>query len=169
MKLKPSLLILPFIIFLSCSSKEDESKAIKSLLEKESATWRSGDSKGHADCWHIQPYSKILISTADGQTFDIPAENIVKPISNASGGTSKNTNYKMAIHDDNAWVSHDEVSIAKDGKKNFSHEIRLLEKINGDWKILSDFIFGYRLPARTTRGNWRCGLIVFGSRCNSHF
>lgn len=145
MKLKPALLLIPCLIFLSCNSKADEVQAIKSLLEKESATWRSGDSEAHASCWHIQPYSKILISTVDGQMFDVPAGDIIKPITNPSGGTSMNTNYKMSIHDDNAWVSHDEVSIAKDGKKSYSHEIRLLEKINGDWKLVGQSIHAYKI------------------------
>ena len=39
----------------------NDTTAIKQLLEEESATWRSGDMQAHADCWHIQPYSKILV------------------------------------------------------------------------------------------------------------
>jgi hypothetical protein len=144
MKLKLALHLIPSLILLSCNPKTDDAQAIKSLLEKESSSWRSGDSKTHAACWKIQPYSKILISTVDGKALDIPAEDIVKPIVNASGGTSKNTNYKMSIHDDNAWVSHDEVSIAKDGKKTFSHEIRLLEKIDGSWKLVGQSIHAYK-------------------------
>jgi hypothetical protein len=144
MKLKLAICLIPSLILLSCNPKVDDNQAIKSLLEKESSSWRLGDSKTHAACWHIQPYSKILISTVDGKTLDIPAEDIIKPIVNASGGTSKNTNYKMSIHDDNAWVSHDEVSIAKDGKKTFSHEIRLLEKINDNWKLVGQSIHAYK-------------------------
>ncbi|HEU4788722.1 MAG TPA: endo-arabinase [Flavobacterium sp.] len=144
MKLKLVMYLIPSLILLSCNPKTDDTQAIKNLLEKESSSWRLGDSKTHAACWHIQPYSKILISTVDGKTLDIPPEDIIKPIVNASGGTSINTNYKMSIHDDNAWVSHDEVSIAKDGKKTFSHEIRLLEKINGNWKLVGQSIHAYK-------------------------
>jgi len=144
MKLNFALPLLSGFIFLSCNPKVDETQAIKDLLEKESSSWRLGDSKAHAACWQIQPYSKILISTADGKTLDIPAAEIVKPIVKASGGTSINTNYKMSIHEDNAWVSHEEVSIAKDGQKTFSHEIRLLEKINGNWKLVGQSIHAYK-------------------------
>ncbi|RYY18116.1 MAG: endo-arabinase, partial [Cytophagaceae bacterium] len=35
-----------------------DSTAIKQVLEKESATWRAGDVAGHAQCWHLQPYSR---------------------------------------------------------------------------------------------------------------
>ena len=146
MKLKLALCLVPGLIFLSCNSKTEESQAIKNLLEKESATWRSGDSKAHAACWQIQPYSKILISTVDGKVLDIPATEMIKPIAYSSGGTSMNTNYKMGIYSDNAWVSHDEVSIAKDGKKSYSHEIRQLEKINGDWKLVGQSIHSYKKP-----------------------
>ncbi|WP_264563474.1 endo-arabinase [Flavobacterium sp. N3904] len=144
MKLKLALILIPSLLLLSCKPTVNDEEAIKSLLEKESSTWRLGDSEAHAACWHIQPYSKILISTADGKTFEVPPAAIIKPIVNASGGTSINSNYKMSIHDDNAWVSHDEVSIAKDGKKTFSHEIRLLEKINGDWKLVGQSIHAYK-------------------------
>jgi hypothetical protein len=118
---------------------------IRQLLEKESATWRSGDVKAHEDCWHIQPYSKILVSTPSGQCFDIPAESIVhpSPSSIGKGGHSINTNYKFSIHGDNAWVSHDETSTAKDGTVSYSHEIRMLEKIGGQWKLVAQSIHVY--------------------------
>lgn len=124
----------------SMLQKTDESEVIKRLLEKESATWRAGDTKGHAECWYIQPYSKVLVSTGDGKAMDIPAIAMQAPIKNASGGFAVNSNYKMSIHENNAFVSHDEISTAKDGKKTFSHEIRLLEKVNGEWKLVGQSI-----------------------------
>ena len=132
--------------FLSCKSSIDESTKIKQLLEKESATWRSGDSKAHANCWHIQPYSKILSSNPDGQTYDVPPNKMVEFSDNkiAPGGSSVNSNYKMSITKKTAWVSHDEVSTAKDGKKTYSHEIRLLEKINHEWKLVGQSIHAYK-------------------------
>jgi hypothetical protein len=55
------------VIILSCNQKTDETFAIKAVIEKETATWRIADIKGHADCWHIQPYTRILVSTADAK------------------------------------------------------------------------------------------------------
>lgn len=128
----------------------NEEEAIKQLLEKESSTWRSGDIKGHADCWHIQPYSRILVSTGDSTVFDVPPEVMVNPPSNSigKGGTSVNTNYKIAIHGDNAWVSHNEESTSKDGRKSYSYEIRILEKINGQWKLVGQSIHVYKPKAK---------------------
>ena len=34
----------------SYSQNSDEAAVIKKLLEKESATWRAADSKGHSEC-----------------------------------------------------------------------------------------------------------------------
>ncbi len=133
--------LLIFTLLNSCQSHMDESTAIIQVLEKESATWRAGDFQGHADCWHIQPYSKILISTGDGTVLDIPPAAMVDPATSmGDGGSSSNSDYKMSIHADNAWVSHQEVSISKDGAKTYSQELRLLEKINGQWKLVGQSI-----------------------------
>lgn len=124
----------------SAGQNTEESDAIKKLLEKESATWRAGDSKEHAACWYIQPYSTVVISTPEGNTINIPASAMQSLITNPAGGSSINTNYKMSIHGDNAWVSHDEISTSKDGKKTYSYEIRFLEKIKQEWKIVGQSI-----------------------------
>jgi hypothetical protein len=129
------------------SQNINDSMAITKLLEKESATWRSGDAKAHADCWKIQPYSVVLVSTADGKAFSLPAETMVQPSANiGKGGTSVNTNYKMSIHGDNAWVTHNEQSTAKDGTKSYSYEMRILEKTDGEWKLVAQSIHAYKLP-----------------------
>jgi hypothetical protein len=131
-----------FIPILSFSQYNKEESAIKILLEKESATWRNGDAKAHADCWHIQSYSRILVSTADGKSFDVPPQNIITPPNNkmGDGGSSTNSNYTFSIHGNYAWVSHDEESISKTGEKSFSYEIRMLEKISGEWKLVGQSI-----------------------------
>ena len=59
------------------------------------------------------------------------------------GGSAANSNYKFSIHANDAWVSHDEKSTAKDGTVTYSHEIRLLEKINNEWKLVGQSIHIY--------------------------
>lgn len=134
--------------FLSFSygQKINDSFAIRKVLEKESATWRSGDVAGHADCWKIEPYSRILVSTSDGHTYDVPPDQMANPAPGnmGKGGSSVNTNYKMSIHGNDAWVSHDEESTATDGKKTYSYEIKILEKISGEWKIVGESIHLYQ-------------------------
>jgi hypothetical protein len=124
------------------AQQSDDENAIKQVLEKESRTWRSGDIKGHAECWVIRPYGKILISRGDGQVLDIPVEMIVNPAPEmvGQGGSSKNTDYQMSIQGNSAWVSHEEESISAEGLSTFSSEIRMLEKVEGQWKLVGQSI-----------------------------
>src|SRR5258706_16267889 len=121
----------------SHSQTNNESIAIVKLLEKAATTFRSGDAKAYSDCWKLQPYSVILISTDDGKAMSIPAEAMVQPSAYmGQGGFATATNYKMSIHGDNGWTSFDEVSTAKDGTKSYSYEMWMVEKINGGLKLV---------------------------------
>ena len=124
----------------------NDTTAIKQLLEKESATWRSGDVQAHADCWHIQPYSKILVSTTDGKCYDVPAETMIHPPQGmfGNGGSAANSNYTFSVHGNDAWVCYDEASTAKDGTVSYSHELKILEKINDEWKLVAQSIHLYK-------------------------
>ncbi|WP_296685346.1 endo-arabinase [Flavobacterium sp.] len=146
MKWKAALSLIISITSFAYSQKIDEEAAIKKLLEKESSTWRAKDVKGHTDCWHVQPYSRILVSLPNGQTIDVPptAMQNEKPESMGNGGFAVNSNYKMSIHKNNAWVSHDELSTDAEGKRTWSYEIRLLEKIKGQWKLVGQSLHIYK-------------------------
>jgi TolB protein len=115
-----------------------DSVAIIKLLEKEAATWRAGDIKAHADCWQVRPYSRILVSTGDGRALDVPPSMMLNPPASlaGNGGHAVLSNFAMSINGDNAWVSHDEVSTSKDGKEAYTREIRLLERVKNQWKLV---------------------------------
>ena len=138
--MKKILLLLLFSVSIGYAQSEEE--AIIALLEKESATWRSGDIKAHADCWSIKPYSRILVSTQQGNSIDVPPAIMLNPPANmmGNGGTSKNSNYKMNVNGANAWVSHDEESTTKEGVTSYTYELRILEKIEGEWKLVGQSI-----------------------------
>lgn len=120
----------------------NDSTDIVQLLEKESATWRSGDSTAHAACWQIEPYNTVIVMTADGKTFSVPEDKIIHPSPGTmgKGGTSKNTNYNMSIHGNTALVTHNETSTSTNGSVSHTYEVRMLEKINGQWKLTGQII-----------------------------
>lgn len=128
------------------SQPGSDTTAIKALLEKEAATWRAGDEKGHAACWQVRPYSRILVSTADGRHFDVDPALVIKPAPGMMGGGGKAelSNFKFSIQGAAAWVSHDELSTSAEGKQSWSWELRLLEKINGEWKLVGQSIHIYK-------------------------
>ena len=142
-------LLLSILLSITLFNLQAQSKAdtvlIKQLLEKESATWRSGDVKAHAACWHIQPYSRILVSTTDGKCYDVQPQTMLTTSSGMSkGGHAESSNYLFSVHGNDAWVSHDERSFAVDGVITYSHEIRILEKIKGEWKLVGQSIHLYK-------------------------
>lgn len=146
MKWKATLcLFISISSFVYCQQGKEEAAIIK-VLEKESATWRSKDVEGHKDCWYIQPYSRILVSLPDGKTIDVPpaSKQNMQAENMGNGGFAVNSNYKMNISNSNAWVSHDELSTDAEGKKTWSYEIRLLEKIKGQWKLVGQSLHIYK-------------------------
>jgi len=120
----------------------NDSTAIVRVLEKESATWHSGDTTAHAACWQIEPYTSIIVMTPDGKTFAVPVEKIIHPAPGTAGqgGTSKNSNYVMSIRGTTALVTHNETSTSPNGSVNHTYEVRMLEKINGQWKLTGQII-----------------------------
>lgn len=143
--MKKFLVLTSLLLSTAVFSQSKEEKAIIQLLEKESATWRSGDIAGHADCWAIRPYSRIIISDGKGNTFEVAPEIMINPPVElmGNGGTSVNSNYKIHIEGNTAIVSHDEASTAADGSKNYTYEYRMLEKIKGSWKLTGQSIHTY--------------------------
>ncbi len=71
---------------------------------------------------------------------------MIHPLENmfGKGSSSVNTNYSFSIHGNDACVSHDETSTAKDGTVSYSHEIRILEKIDNKWKLVAQSIHVYK-------------------------
>lgn len=137
---------LVLLTFNTYAQKSNDTISIKAVIEKETTTWRMGDIKGHAACWKIQPYTRILVSTADGASFDIPPLLMINPTPDIMGDSSVsvNTNYKISIYGNTAWTTHDQLTTAKDGIKSYSYEMRMLEKIKGQWKIVGESVHHYK-------------------------
>jgi hypothetical protein len=144
MKSLIKVLIISLLAINSFAQSADE-KAIKEVIERETATWRAGDAKGHADCWEVRPYSRVFVSLLDGTHIDVKPETM-KQSSEAmgGGGSSLNSNYKIAVNGNSAWANFDEETTNKDGLKGYSHEMRMLEKISGKWKIVGESVHYYK-------------------------
>lgn len=139
------LFLLLFVCSFLRAQRIADTAAIKALLQTEAATYRSGDVKAHAACWRIRPYSRILVSLPNRQSFDVPPQAIVDPPGGkmGNGGAAVMGNFRFHVHKGEAWVSHDEVSTDAAGKKSYSREIRMLEKVGGKWKLVGQSIHLY--------------------------
>jgi hypothetical protein len=147
MKFQHLLLLLSFTQLSICaaSAQSADEAAIKKVIEAETAAWNAGNLQAQMACWQVQPYSRGLITLADGTHYDLSAEMMKKsdPIT-ASGATATNSNYLISVKGDMAWSSHNQVTTAKDGSKTYSHEMRNLEKIAGAWKIVGMSVHMYK-------------------------
>lgn len=146
------LFLLHLVYFSLHAQKIADTTAIKNLLATEAATYRSGDVKAHAACWQIRPYSRILVSLPDGRSFDVPPQAVVDPPGGkmGNGGAAVMSNFRFHVHNGEAWVSHDEESTDASGKKSYSREIRMLEKVRGKWKLVGQSIHLY-VPQTETK------------------
>lgn len=146
MKKNTLLLVFLCLSFFAKSQSADE-LAIQKTCETESRAWLEGDAEAFNKCWQIRPYSRILVSTEEGQAIAIEA-NQMKPADPESmgkgGGTVEISNYKFSINGSSAWVTHDEVRTAPDGSKHPSFEFRMLEKVDGDWKIVALSVHAFK-------------------------
>ncbi|MFM1878214.1 MAG: hypothetical protein RLZZ241_1080 [Bacteroidota bacterium] len=138
------LFIFPSINSLFSQHQKD-SLAIIDVLIKEGAAWRSGDREAFLSCWAARPYGQIIASRADGSSQVTPAafmQNVPASVM-GQGGFAFHSNHRMYIDENSAWVSHDEVSVSKNGQANHSHELRLLEKEMGQWKLIGQSLHFY--------------------------
>lgn len=131
---------------LKALSQNTDIVAIKAVIEKETETWRLKDVKGHADCWIVKPYGRILVSTEDGTAFDLSPAEMVNAKANMMGfeGKSVNTNYKFSVNGNTSWASYNQVKTTPDGQNNYSYEMRMLEKIKNQWKIVGMSVHHYK-------------------------
>lgn len=138
--------LLTMMLAGSYGQSSKDSLAIVSLLKKEAATWRAGDIKAHAECWKIRPYSRILISTTDARVIDLSPNVMITPPANllGNGGKAILSKIKIGITGNSAWVNHDEESVSKEGVSTFSYEVRLLEKIKGEWKLVGQSVHQFK-------------------------
>ena len=127
--------------------------AIRTVIEKETETWRTKDVQGHADCWAIKPYGRILVSTEDGTALDFLPTEMVNIKTDIMGfeGKSVNTNYKFSLNGNTSWVSYDQVKTAPNGNKSYSYEMRMLEKIKNQWKIVGMSVHHYKPKTNKNR------------------
>lgn len=145
--MKKYALILGFMGFLPTAfAQNNEEESIKKLLVLEGASWRFGDITTHANCWQIRPYSSILISQPSGSMMELDPQIMLNPPKAfvGNGGFSVHSNFNFSLSNDKAWVKHDEVSIDKYGVRSLSKEIRFLEKIQNQWKLIGQSIHGYQ-------------------------
>lgn len=145
--MKKHLLIILFgsLSMLAFAQTSDESD-IKKVCEAETRAWLEKDATTFNNCWQLRPYSRILVTTEEGQTISIRSDQMAAANveTMGGGGTFSNSNYQIHVEGNSAWAIYDELKTDATGQHP-SYEMRLLEKVNGVWKIVGMSVHHYKM------------------------
>jgi hypothetical protein len=86
------------------------------------------------------------MSGDDGQTMSIGSDQLKPRTAETifgNGGTFANTNYQIHVEGNTAWAMYDSVKTDDKGKHP-SYEVRMMEKVNGAWKIVCMSVHHYK-------------------------
>lgn len=137
-----------FVLTINFVSAQSETATIQKMIEAESHAYHeSADRNAFLNYWNIvadahMVYSGngtcILLNAKDmkaaGKKSDAPKPDHAKV---------EMSNYVIRNNGNVAWASFDQKSTTPDGKISNQHEFRCLEKVGGDWKIVSSSVHGY--------------------------
>jgi hypothetical protein len=131
------------------NDKEADTKAIKTLVEKETTAWHARDVEGMTACWANTEYAMQsvyhgVMAMNNGVAYrpntkkDAPErfKTIIEGRGKPDGSTFKNENYVIHVNGASAIAYFDQTTINGDGSKSLLYSTRYLERINGEWKIV---------------------------------
>lgn len=123
---------------------------IKAVVERETTAWNNRDAAAFADCWANVPEAGQLVSLIGGQIvsnhntkLDMPGgtKTMLAEMGKPTGETFQNSDYLIRVNGNAAFAQFEQTVTAFDGRKQYAHETRYLEKMDqsdgsGKWKIV---------------------------------
>lgn len=147
--MKFSLLVTFLLAFTLIHAQTDED-AIKAVIQAETEAFSK---KALADVakefWIVDDKMVMMVTLVDGTTLQLYKADVLENTSvpPESHATFVKSNYVIQVAGNMAYASHDQVvTLAPEegGGKVNSHELRVLEKVNGVWKIHASAVLQYK-------------------------
>ncbi|NKB51088.1 MAG: DUF4440 domain-containing protein [Rhizobiaceae bacterium] len=127
----------------------NDKQAIIKLIERETTAFLSRDFETWADCWvydeGIRRLGALMGGVMDYVEGWASGHDVIKevfekfPKPNPTAAQSmRRTNFSIRISGEMAWASYDQYGLKSDDPAvtvGLSHQIRILEKTNGQWRI----------------------------------
>ena len=120
---------------------QQEEDLIKKVLAEDTQGWLDA-SQDMATNWHMKPYSALIVSsTVQGDTWTwLPNIEDIKQWMGQEkdkkvGAKLTQSNHYIRISGDIAFALFDQMIAFPDKDTGYSKELRILEKIDGEWKI----------------------------------
>lgn len=139
-------------------SADADHREIMSLIERETASYFAKDYETWCGCWVHAPYAqrfgwymrggKIVNRGWEAEASAMRSAMEAFPHPNRSNPELTRENFTIRIGDDMAWVSFEQIA-PKTGDPfdvpGRQHELRILERHDGKWKIAGCFVIGSEL------------------------
>jgi hypothetical protein len=147
--------LLPFLLsILACvptvygQSSADE-QAIRSLIDAETKAFASASFADVAkQFWILDDKTVISVTLIDCLTLHMRTSDILEStvVPEASQSQIQKSDFVILINGNMASAYHHQVvTITETGEKIKSHELRILEKVNGTWKFHMSTVQQYKL------------------------
>lgn len=148
--MKTTIIVL-FTMFSSIGAfAQVEEQAIKKVLAEETTSFFKHDFKTSYSKWHIVPQSVAIVSHLNGDILYLTDKELdvaytTKALSKTVfPDTFDRSHWKFRINAASAYVTFDQTVLK--GKKIIgkTYESRYMEKISGQWKIISMNVVNYK-------------------------
>lgn len=138
------LLTILLLSNVSVSSAQADNDAIKRVLNEETVGFFKRDKARWANAWAHTPYINFAANLYGGDFLLVKGWNdLEKQFANqfksskvTDNVTVQNGNYTIHQNGNMAFVTYDQTLVDSHGKTT-SKETRVVEKINGQWKIIN--------------------------------
>ena len=119
-------------------SKADEEVTIKKILDEQVVAFHNADKDIMAKFYINDPKMFHLASGTAGEFWLRDYETTKKALAEMkpTGITPTRSNYQIKIVGNMAVAHYDQENVRKDGTKNIEHNMNVLEKVGGHWKIV---------------------------------
>ncbi len=132
------VLLTPFPSLAQKSALSAEEQAIKEVIENETRYFWARDYKNWKKCWAHEPWIVWTVATRDGvkqyrgwEAWSSAVKKLFEEDPEPKPYDVVKSNYMFHLFGNGAWVTFDQVAGGNESK-----EVRVLEKINGRWRIL---------------------------------
>ena len=120
----------------------EEEAAVKNALDDQARLLYSGDTEVFSKLWKDDPKNFVIMSGTAGEFLEIDNEQVKKnyALNKPRNATPKCYNYKIKIVGNVALAHYDQDNMYNNGVKKTEHNLQILEKVNGEWKIIGKSI-----------------------------
>src|SRR5690349_17769103 len=133
MKFRLAIVVFTFGL-LNCSNPNDEADVIRKLVESEDIAFSTSEDRlAWAGYWDISANSRWWYTAPDFHEYwneaDFKTAIATKNMPPLMNGQNTFSDFVIKVNGVIAWVTYDRKEVIE-GKPVFTHEVRLLEKIN---------------------------------------